>query len=475
MADESTAAPEVSESTGSEELSKPIPMRQLLRNRSIRALIFSRAASKMGQSTMNYGSMVHLAQQNASQFQISIVSSMGYLAPLLFGVQGGTLADATSKRLALAVGMAIQAGLCFLIPNFIGTGVGSLMFLMFMTSLLMQVITPGLKSAVALVSTPSELASVSAILSLTGSIFSAIGSAVLAPILINVSGIDLVLYAAGIIFVIGSLLALGIPREDYAPSMELIRAINWKPQGLSLRSTATWLTDNPALGTMILSGAIVVALFESFNTLIPLYVKDVLGADPADSVYIFAPAGIGFVFAVIAAPRAIYKYGERKLLVISLVVMAVSMMGFGIINALAPFLAPISPLRLLGWLFDIEISNKVLAASVLAIPMNFGSGGAGAAVANFINRFVAVARQGSVFGLEEVQENALTMAAVLLLGGVANIVGAQRVMLLAPPIVILLILALVRYSFKNVGSAVLTRKEAWQFLTTGEPHLPDSP
>jgi hypothetical protein len=274
--------------------------------------------------------------------------------------------------------------------------------------------------------------------------------------------------------VIGSLVALRIPREGYAPSIELIRAINWKPQGLSLRSTATWLTDNPALGTMIFSGAVVVALFETFNTLVPLYVKDVLGADPANSVYIFAPAGIGYVFAVVAAPRIIYKRGERQLMTISLLFLAVSMMGFGIINSIDWLLAPISPLRLLGWLFDIQISDKVLAASVLAIPMNFGSGGAGAAVANFINRFVAVARQGSVFGLEEVQENALTLAAVLLLGGVANIVGAQYVMFLAPPVVLIMVLALVRYSFKHVGEPNLTQKEAWEFLTTGEARLPDS-
>ena len=117
---------------------------------------------------------------------------------------------------------------------------------------------------------------------------------------------------------------------------------------------------------------------------------------------------------------------------IALVCLSVSMMLFGMVEAVAPILAPFSPLRLIGWLFDAEINDKVLAASLIAVPANFGSTAAGASVQVYINRRVPQVRQGATFGLEEVQENALTLVAVIPLGSIANVVGAQLVFIFTP-------------------------------------------
>jgi len=461
----STTEPEQTEA-----VSKPIPYRQVLKNPEVKVLVGSRAASKIGQSTMSYGSMVHLAQIGATQFQISLVNSANYLAPLLFGLQGGTVADTVSKRLALVFGFTVQAALCFIIPSLFGTGVGALMFLMFLTSLLMQVITPGLKSAVAIVAAPSELASVSAIISLIGSIASAIGSSLIAPILIKQSGINAVLYVSGVFFAFGAIRALKMPTEEGRPAFAMLKKIDWRPRALSVRQTATWVYENQAIGTMLFNGAIVVALFESFNTLMPLYVLDVLHTDPANSVYIFAPAGLGYLVGTVFAPKIIYKWGARKLAVVALVCMSIGMMLFGFINAVAPIVAPISPLRLVE-IFGINLSDQVLAASAIAIPLNFGSTASGMAIDNFINRRVAVLEQGAMFGFKEVQENALTLIMVLLLGLVSNAVGPQAVMVVAPIIAVTLVLSLFRYSFRRAGEPLISRREALDLLTTGKATL----
>ena len=74
---------------------------------------------------------------------------------------------------------------------------------------------------------------------------------------------------------------------------DAVRSVDWKPTALSTKWQANWIIKHKSIAAMILAGGIVTALFEAFNTLIPVYVRDVLNADPANAVYIFVPAGTG--------------------------------------------------------------------------------------------------------------------------------------------------------------------------------------
>jgi MFS family permease len=440
--------------------------RVALKQTNVRILATSRAASKLAMAVVSYGAMVYLADQNASQFQISIVAGSTYAAALLFGIQGGSLSDSLSKRIGLVVGYVAQALLCFLVPIFWGTTVGALMFIMFMTSALNQIVTPSIKSATALVTSPAQLATVSALVSVIGSIASAIGSAFLAPVLIKTTGITVVLAVGGVIYLIGAIRTLRLPAEEAAMKLrDAVRTIDWRPAALSLKWNAQWIIRERSVATMILVGAIVVAMFEAFNTLIPVYVRDVLDADPADSVYIFAPAGIGFLIGTFLSPKLMAKFGERKLALFALACLSISMMLFGVVEVVAPVLAPFSPLRILGWLFNVDIAEKVLAASLIAVPANFGSTAAGAAVQVYINRRVPLVRQGATFGLEEVQENALTLVAVVALGAIANVVGAQLVFVFTPVVAIGAVLWMLDYSYRQTMHVDMSARDAFGLLT----------
>ena len=123
--------------------------REALKQKNVRILAASRGASKLAMAVVSYGAMVYLAQEGATQFQISLVAASTYAAALMFGIQGGTLSDTLSKRIALVFGYVIQALLCILIPIFWGTDVARLMLIMFMTSAINQIVTPSIKSATA--------------------------------------------------------------------------------------------------------------------------------------------------------------------------------------------------------------------------------------------------------------------------------------------------------------------------------------
>ena len=167
---------------------------------------------------------------------------------------------------------------------------------------------------VALVSTTEELATTSALVNITGGIASAIGSSFLAPILIKTTDIEVVIYVAGVLYLLGAVRAWRLPAIEQATSFTTaVHQVEWKPEALSIRRCGEWLVRNRSIGSIVLVGATAVAMFEAFNNLIPLYVKDVLNSDPANAIYIFAPAGIGYLVGAVFGPRFIHHWGERKL------------------------------------------------------------------------------------------------------------------------------------------------------------------
>jgi MFS family permease len=446
----------------------------VLRHRDVQILSLTRVAAKMGVATLSYGAMVYLARQNAAQYQVSIVGSMTYVAALLFGFQGGLVADTLAKRIAIAVGFGAQAAACFIIPSILGTSVGDLMFLMFVVSALTQIVSPGIKAVVSMISTADEVATTGALISVLGSIGSAIGASFLAPLLIKTTNLHTLLYVVGAIFLVGAIRALKLPGENGQTSVrEALHQVDWKSASFSPTRAFDVIHQHESVFSMILLGGIVTALYEAFQSFMPVYVREVLDADPADSVYIFAPAGIGFLIGALGSPRLIARYGERKLAVASLALISVGMTSFGLINVLAPLVAWLSPMRLLE-LLDIQLSQKVLAAGVIAILANFGSSLSSAVVQVFINRSVPPVRQGTLFGMQEVQKNALTIVAILSLGVLSIFLPITVVLVVAPAVVVLIVTRLLIAIVSQVEHQKISRDEAWSALISGKRLMNDN-
>jgi MFS family permease len=439
----------------------------VLKDGRVQTIIFARNISKLGIATLSYGAMVYLADNGASQIQVSVVGAMGYLAALLFGSQGGAVVDSLPKRNALMLGYAGQAALCFIFPTVFGTSVLDLTILAFLVATLATITSPALKATVALVATVAAMATVAAVLNLFGSFGTAIGQAFVAPVLIKVSGIKAVMYVSGVILACAAIWVRRVPADPTRTgksTREAFKGVDWKPKALDLRGIARWILGNRAVATIILIGAVVYALGEAVGTLIPVYVREVLDTDPSLSIYIFAPAGLGYLAGAVSAPWLIDKYGERRVGSIALTITSVGVMLYGVIGIVTPFLASISPLRLLE-LFGVDLSDKMLAAGFIAMPANYGSTATSSAVQNYINRRLPLITQGGVFGMEKVIENALALIAVLGLGAIATVIGSQAVFLVAPVTVFAVVVWLLRYSYRAVGQAEPTREvleELWR-------------
>lgn len=446
--------------------------RSVLSHQPVRIVALSRFLSRAGGQIMTYGIMVFLAVEGANQLEISFAKSAAFLAALLFGLQGGMLADSRPKRQILLVGFALLAAVSFLTPFLLGTDAGDLLFVIFAASAINQVVGPGLKSIVAIVSSPAELATTSALVNIVGSIGSSIGSTLIAPVLIKQSGIDAILIAAGIFYTLSAVRIYRLPAAEALGKHEAtrdIRSLDWKPRALSLRYNANWIMANRPVASMLLVAALSASLLQGVTALVPLFVKDVLDSDPTNSVYIFFLSGVGFFVGAAFSPKLIRKFGERRVAVTSLLLMAVSVILLAFIEAVAKPLALLNPFQLTNLLDLTDMSDAVLAAGVISFPANLGSTMCLQAVQVYINRNVPEDQQGGIFGLQQVQENALNLIVILLLGGLAYITGPQYIFFFAPIVVALVGLALIAYSYRHTTGHMPGIGKSIHFLTDDVP------
>ena len=406
----------------------------------VQVLLLSRMLSELGMATLSYGAMVHVARVGASQIEVTLLSTAGAIAALIFGLSGGSLADSLSKRVALVGAYGLQAVLCIVIPLTLGTDFVSLLLLVFSVRLLTQVVAPAVKSAVYLIASATEIGVAVMLLTMAGGIGSGVGTAVLAPTLIKLFEIRVLLFIVGGIMILAAIRTLRLP-GDYGNDADPHDA-RPRAERLTLRSAGTWLLAHPTLASIILSGAIVAILNDVFESLQPIFVRDTLNTDPANSVYVFAPGLIGTILAVVLSPLLIRWPGERWLINIALFGFAGALVLLGLIRFVGPYLAPFSPLHLLAP-FGLHFSQLVLAAGLIGIPVKFGTGAANTAVQAYINRQVPYGAQGSAFGMQTVLQNGFGVVASFVFGALANQFGTPVIYVCAPVVIVALVTWLV--------------------------------
>jgi hypothetical protein len=110
---------------------------------------------------------------------------------------------------------------------------------------------------------------------------------------------------------------------------------------------------------------------------------------------------------------------------------------------IAPVVAPVNPLTLLG-LVGVDLRPDLRSVGVLAALLGFGISLNSVAVQTYLNREVPLDLQGRVFALKNALASGLSIIPLLLLGGIASLLGVSAVLLVVPFAVIALALAMHR-------------------------------
>jgi hypothetical protein len=423
-----------------------LPEPAIARNLRFQHLMASRFLSDAGQQSLAFGALVSVTRGGSSSFDVSLVGVAGLIPPAVLGLYGGAVADALPKRVALAGVYSLQALLCFLVPILLGTELLDVLFLLLAVNSLGQVSGPTESAVLPLVASKEELASAASLINLSSAAGTASGTAVLAPVLVRVVGVEPVLYLAGVLLLLAASRLFDLPLGGGRKRAKLIHPL----PHVSVRAALQWLVAHPAVATMILVAVLSGTANVMLQTLAPRYVQSVLDVDAADAAYVFGPSAIGLVLALVAAPSLMRIRGERVAALFGFFVTASALLLLGIVGEVSVIVDPISPLRVVG-LVGIDLGDKLRTAGFIALPLGFGVSLTAASVQTYINRRVPESYQGRTFATQNWLKNGSAIVPLLTLGGLATLFGVEKVLLVSPLILLAVAYTLIFVSIRIAG------------------------
>jgi hypothetical protein len=409
-----------------------VPSGSVARDPHFQQLLASRFLTDIGLQALLYGALISSARSGGSTIDAALLG-VAYLLPgVLLGMFGGIVADALPKRVALAGAYLTMGALALLIPWFFGTDFRSLLAILFAVRVLHQVSQPSEASAVPLVADGDELASATSFLSLVSSAGEVVGKALFAPLIVRAFGVNPVTVIAGICFLLSATRVFDLrpPRRERegGPAIEGVTA------SLSTLGVIRWLVTERAQLWMLLLAALASTISVILGVLAPQYTRDVLEVDPANALYVFSPAVIGLLVALVVAPIAVKIFRERIVAVVGFAVVAVTMSSLGFIDQI---------LERMPWFPVIDlpmVGDRVELAAELSVFLGFGMTLAATATQTYISRTAPLAVQGRTFALLGTMKDGLAIPPLLILGVVAGVVGVRPVLAVAP--ILLLALAI---------------------------------
>lgn len=413
-----------------------VPAGSVAWNVQFQALLASRFLSDIGVQALLYGALIATVRGGGKEIDVALLG-VAYLLPgVALALYGGALADALPKRLALVGAYLAMGLLCFVIAGAFGTGFKALLLVIFAVRALHQLSQPSEASALPLVATREELASATSFMSFASSAGEVVGKALLAPFVVRAWGVNPVIALAGFFFILSSSRVLKLQTR----TMDASQHGGGAPERYSTRTALQYLAAQPGVLWMLLLAAMASTVNVVLGVLGPQYVQSVLGVDPVNAVYVFAPAPIGLLLALALAPMLIAAAGER----------AVAAIGFGLVAVAGTCLGLVSTLvDYFGWvlIFDIPgVGSEVEMAAVLSVFLGAGMTFAAAAAQTFVSRNVPLEIQGRTNALLGMLKDGLAIPSLLVLGSVAGVVGVQAVITVAPGLLLAAALFVDRYS-----------------------------
>ena len=184
-----------------------LPETSLLRRVRFEIVFLSRLLSEIGHEAVFYGSLVAVAM-GGSVFEASLVGMARLIPAAALGLYGGVVSDTLPKRVALGVGYGLQGAVCFLIPITLGTSLGPILLLVACVSTINQVVGPSEKAVIPLIASREQIGTAASLLSFSDAIATAVGTALLAPLIVKLWGITPLFFVCGVFLLLAILIRL---------------------------------------------------------------------------------------------------------------------------------------------------------------------------------------------------------------------------------------------------------------------------
>ena len=404
------------------------------RNRDFLLLWLAQAISQTAQNAIWYGIVVLVQRLSNSSTQLSLAVLTLIIPSVIFGVLAGVYVDRWDKRRVLIATNLIRGGIAFSYAAFglmAFLPLTSLFVINFLFSTVGQFFAPAETAMIPTVVARSRLLQANSLFHLTFTASQLVGLVVLGPLLAKVGGVDgLFVSMAAAIVLCGALVwPLPARRGEHDPSVpvseeEAIRGV-WS----DVQAIWRFVMRDRVVALAMVQWTIGAILGLVVATLVPGFAERLLHVRAEDAVFVMAPAGIGMVAGTALLNRWGEVFEKHFLTNVGLFTVAVCLGLTGGLAFVTAFLTggqpPLIAMPTLG-----EVSVLVPPIMVLALVAGLGFVAIMVPAQTLLQERAPVDLRGRVFAVQLMLSNFASIVPLLLLGGLADLIGVDKTLLL---------------------------------------------
>ena len=397
-------------------------LRELFRNRHFTALWAATGIQLIVNNAIQFVLVIRVVELSGSSLAaVALVVSLA-APPVVFGLVAGVLLDRLDKRKVLLVTVVLRAGLTALLLVADNVSLGAILAVAFLTATAGQFALPAGAAAVPAFVQRSQLLSANSAFQFAATSAQLIGLVALSPIMLKALGFDAsYIVSAVLLLLTAPLIALLPPLPPHARAESAAGEAGWLRQaqatlraGLSdVREAAVRVWRDRLTAVALIQLVTGVLLLFMFAVLVPRFVQDVIGRAPEDAVFVFWPTGVGTLLMLVALPKLERRYPVTRLA------------SFG----LALITAVVALLGVLNLLTDSEGALFWLTL-VLSFPLGLSYAMVNAPAQTLLHHRTPPQMRGRMFSAQLMMANALSMAALVLVGGVTDAWGVREALFL---------------------------------------------
>ncbi len=410
-------------------------------NRHFLLLWLAQAISQTAQNAIWYGIVVLVQNLSHSSTQLSLAVLTLIIPSVVFGVLAGVYVDRWDKRTVLIATNVIRGGVAFSYAAFGlvgGLPLSALFLINFVFSTVGQFFAPAETSMIPTVVARPRLLQANSLFHLTFTASQLVGLVVLGPLLAKIGGVDglFISMAAAIVLCGGLVWPLPSTRGEHDPSQptsgqEAIRGV-WH----DVQVIWQFVFRERIVALTMVQWTIGAILGLVVATLVPGFGERLLHVRTEDAVFVMAPAGVGMVVGTAVLNRWGHLVEKHFLSNFGLFTVAACLGATGglafVTGVITGGNPPLIVMPTLGLV-------SILVPAVMGLALVAGLGFVAIMVPSqtFLQERAPVELRGRVFAVQLMLSNFASIVPLLLLGGLADLIGVDRTLMLIGVLILL--------------------------------------
>jgi len=411
----------------------------VLANRPFRALWIAQALAQTAQQAIHFVQMVLVEELTGSSTQIGVMILSFTLPGVLFSSVAGVLVDRWPKKLVLVGSNAVRVLLvsCYLLVLCRFQGWGLLLgiyFITFIASSVGQFFAPTQAATIPLLVGEEQLLTANSLFNLTLAISQVVGIIVIGPLATKLVGTRGAFVTIAVMYLGATLAVARLPRiEAPRPSASTPASLTrWERTRAELSEGWRFVLQSRRVLLALAHLALVSTVIMILSMLAPGLASRVLGLQPEDAVFVFAPAGVGMLLATTLLGRFGYRMRKEWVSNAGLVVMGLGFAALGLVSQGYRVLP--EPLLHLYPQAALSLTTMVMGISfILGLTMS----GISILGQTMLQEDSPPDVRGRVFAVQFMLSNLIGIPPMLTLGRLADVLGIPQVMLIMGAAVIL--------------------------------------